>query len=454
MSRWGSDDLFYYSQVAGNLSHGLGLTFDGDTPTNGFQPLYLALLVPFGRALHNDPVLATYIVLGLVTVLSLLAAWQLVLLGEEAEVPTFGWAAAVVWLVHPKLLSVTFNGTEAALTMLVLVLALRACIWVHRDGETRAASLIFACLVLCRLDLGVFLLIVGAALARSGCSARAWFALFTPAVAVMGALLAFNLLQFGHALPDSGVAKGLHAAVLQEVGLAPPWDAFAAQVGRALGKAEGATAWSVWVPALMGGVVTLRRRVLRRGVGLLLVGGVAVVCADFVRVGGFREWYLMPLYLALVITTSAVIEALWQRGPALRVVAVALLIVWWQAAAAHPRQHMAPSYLRAAAAVRETWPAGIRIGAFNSGLYGAALGDTYQVINLDGVVNHEVLPYLRTRRLDTYLRSKRIDALLDHRGTLRFFGRFAAMPLASSGTSDIQVGTDKSAGILGIYLDY
>ena len=93
---------------------------------------------------------------------------------------------------------------------------------------------------------------------------------------------------------------------------------------------------------------------LRRGVGLLLVGGVAVVCADFVRVGGFREWYLMPLYLALVITTSAVIEALWQRGPALRVVAVALLIVWWQAAAAHPRQHMAPSYLRAAAAVRET----------------------------------------------------------------------------------------------------
>ena len=40
------DDAFYYLRIAQNLVGGRGLTFDGAAPTNGFQPLYLLMVVP------------------------------------------------------------------------------------------------------------------------------------------------------------------------------------------------------------------------------------------------------------------------------------------------------------------------------------------------------------------------------------------------------------------------
>ena len=53
-----NDDSFYYLKTALNLSKGLGSTFDGINPTNGYQPIWLLVLVglfkvsPFG----DDPV--------------------------------------------------------------------------------------------------------------------------------------------------------------------------------------------------------------------------------------------------------------------------------------------------------------------------------------------------------------------------------------------------------------
>ena len=40
------DDAFYYLRIAQNIVSGRGMTFDGAAPTNGFQPLYLLMVVP------------------------------------------------------------------------------------------------------------------------------------------------------------------------------------------------------------------------------------------------------------------------------------------------------------------------------------------------------------------------------------------------------------------------
>ena len=40
------DDSFYAFKIAQNIASGHGATFDGVHPTNGFQPLYVFLLVP------------------------------------------------------------------------------------------------------------------------------------------------------------------------------------------------------------------------------------------------------------------------------------------------------------------------------------------------------------------------------------------------------------------------
>src|SRR5687768_7036872 len=38
------DDSFYYLRIAENVANGLGPTFDGVEPTNGFHPLWMGLL--------------------------------------------------------------------------------------------------------------------------------------------------------------------------------------------------------------------------------------------------------------------------------------------------------------------------------------------------------------------------------------------------------------------------
>ena len=40
------DDSFYYLEIARNIAHGNGATFDGIHETNGFQPLFQLLIVP------------------------------------------------------------------------------------------------------------------------------------------------------------------------------------------------------------------------------------------------------------------------------------------------------------------------------------------------------------------------------------------------------------------------
>lgn len=115
LTRWGSDDLYYYTQIAGNLASGHGFTFDGLQPNNGFQPLFLFLLAPVGKWLLHDPAMSVYLVLVLVTVLTLLAAWQLFYLVQEADFSaSVGVVTSAVLVLHPKILGVTFNGTEGS----------------------------------------------------------------------------------------------------------------------------------------------------------------------------------------------------------------------------------------------------------------------------------------------------------------------------------------------------
>src|SRR3989304_7824872 len=40
------DDAYYYFKVAQNISEGLGSTFDGIIPTNGYHPLWMLICIP------------------------------------------------------------------------------------------------------------------------------------------------------------------------------------------------------------------------------------------------------------------------------------------------------------------------------------------------------------------------------------------------------------------------
>ncbi|MCX7924951.1 MAG: hypothetical protein N2554_03955, partial [Fimbriimonadales bacterium] len=47
------DDTAYFYKIAWNVVQGKGLTFDGINPTNGFQPLWLYVLLPLAWVMRD-----------------------------------------------------------------------------------------------------------------------------------------------------------------------------------------------------------------------------------------------------------------------------------------------------------------------------------------------------------------------------------------------------------------
>jgi hypothetical protein len=58
LARYGSDDMFYYTEIARHFAIGRALSFDGVHETSGVQPLWLALLAPWASLLEGRPALA------------------------------------------------------------------------------------------------------------------------------------------------------------------------------------------------------------------------------------------------------------------------------------------------------------------------------------------------------------------------------------------------------------
>lgn len=117
------DDAFYYFNTARNVTNGLGVTFDGINPTNGFHPLWMMLCIPiffFARFNLFLPFRILVITLGLLNAGSaiLLFRWITKVLSKQA-----GILAAVIWAFAPLIHSETsLSGLETGLSVFVLLL--------------------------------------------------------------------------------------------------------------------------------------------------------------------------------------------------------------------------------------------------------------------------------------------------------------------------------------------
>src|SRR5689334_5268093 len=70
-----ADGSGYYLQIARNAASGLGLTFDGIHPTNGFHPLWLAFLAGLFKAVPGSSEHLFRVAGVLVVTLFSLASW-------------------------------------------------------------------------------------------------------------------------------------------------------------------------------------------------------------------------------------------------------------------------------------------------------------------------------------------------------------------------------------------
>ena len=90
-------------------------------------------------------------------------------------------------------------------------------------------------------------------------------------------------------------------------------------------------------------------------------------------------------------------------------------VQFWQGQRTLPELTQPTSY-QAALWIRDNLPADALIGAKNSGIYQYYSGHT--VVNIDGKLNHEIVPAMEQRRLLPYLREKGITYLVDREPTM------------------------------------
>ncbi|RZS40905.1 4-amino-4-deoxy-L-arabinose transferase-like glycosyltransferase [Herbihabitans rhizosphaerae] len=213
------DDAFYYFGIARHIADGDGSTFNGLDPTNGYHPLWLAVLTPVFAVADGRAALVCVTVVS--AVLFLASARLLDRIGRLTGRPVLATAcAAPLLLLGAAGPTFWFSGMETGL----LLTATLAVAWLFartdglRDTGPRQAVLLGVLVtltVLARLD-AVFPMAVLGVLAtvtwmRQRCRRLIAWAAAVPAV-VIGTYLAVETSVFGTAFPVSGQAKALGAS--------------------------------------------------------------------------------------------------------------------------------------------------------------------------------------------------------------------------------------------------
>lgn len=463
------DDSFYYFQIAQNIANGHNVSFDGETLTNGFHPLWTALLMPI-YFFVDDRDLALH--LGL-TIGALLGAATVILTYLAIKtLTTNSWTAlagATLFAIHPRVVADSVNGMETAVAVFTLAFATWLFFRVARNRAATPAAYVWfgiasGLMVLGRTDtafvLGAFLLyLILHELTRAG--------LRSPLIAggvaslVVAPWAIWSLVTFGTVIQISGVAV---PRVERQVYLATNGDGVGTQLSRAWDVTQTRLfqdlpeyyfVLSDWpkgwllLASLVLVAVMLAFPLRRQPLGLLLVpftGVVAMLVFHAAIRWHVREWYFTPIAFLGVVCFGVVLDYFsvaasrtWERltihhpeapttspnrnqrawqlrfiqaGTLLTVVGIGGFFYGpqrtddWVLGLPH-RQNMLESALWLEANTEED----ARIGSFNAGMIGYF--SERVVVNLDGVVNEDAYQARRDGRMLEYMCGKQIDYLVD-----------------------------------------
>ncbi len=201
------DDAYFYFKTAQNISEGLGSTFDGVNPTNGYHPLWLLICIPIFALARFDVILPLRL---LVIVMGMLSAGSGVVLFRLLKRVLFepiAMLAAAYWVFNTYIHeTVTQFGLETGLlTFTVLLLLRRAQIFEDdwpKSNKQSSAVLILAVLAtavfLSRLDMIFLAGLMGIWILLRGTPLR-YFVIADALVTVTSVLVGFALrLGFPH----------------------------------------------------------------------------------------------------------------------------------------------------------------------------------------------------------------------------------------------------------------
>lgn len=468
------DDGFYYLAIARNLAAGHGATFDGLGPTNGFHPLWAALLTPLfvvKAASAFAPIRAMLILSLLVHLGAALAVRGATrrLAGESA-----GGAAGLLYAGNPLALWLAVSGMESSLVALcVALLAGEAVGWHQGGGRPGRRTVLRLGLFggLCALARTELVLLTGLVFAQvtlvgSGRPfarrLRTAALAGTVALAVLTPWLTWNLVRFGSVIQVSPQAHHLVASSLRaESGADAPGPL--ALGGRLLAIQRRSLDERLPGPGLLVDAVVLLLVLVVAGWVWSMFGSRAAradavprlqalapfgvyatgfVLAAFLVLGHFRSWYAAgPLVVAAMYAALPLRWSLPGAGVPQRLRLSSLVIVTGYALGMLALGPVLVGEIRYEAGQRNCWaeaagivaaatPPDARVAAFNCGTFGYLT--PRKVINLDCVVNNRALPWLARRQLPEFVAADNISYIIDDPAYVeRYFRLFSRRDAAA-----------------------
>jgi len=470
------DDSFYSFEIARNIAHGLGSTFDGVTPTNGYQPLYVFLLVPVYALAGGSPTLPIYLALFGSAVCNVLTGLILFRLLRAYASPRAAFFGLVLWAFGPAIVRQAVNGLETSLAMLLVAASVEYYLRVFRraPAPSRRQALTLGVLLGLAVFARVDALLLVAALGLDAVVRRRPGEMRTLAWAAGAAVLVLlpwcigSQAIFGTPLPDSGRAtrflseayaphdhpqftnasfaggpplsylmENLSRSCLQ-LGTSPVLHVFTRGLERTAQEAAlgpGATLYAVGSLLALAGLAVwwfVRRstryaRNVSKDFGFLFLYSALLVAAySFVIFGQifYSRYYYPIFFFSIVLGAMAfdVLVGLLHSRRAQRAVAVGCTVAYALVLAfmsLHRVQNGNYRFLHVVDWIAARTEPGARIGVFNSGAIGY-FSDRH-IVNLDGKVNPQALEALRTGAICDYIESQGLDYVIDHDWILHHF---------------------------------
>jgi hypothetical protein len=450
--KWIPDDSFYYFQPASIMAQGYVPSFDGVHAGNGFNALWMFLLVPVFKLKAVNPDLPVHVALGLAGALFVATGYLvyrlLSLLGVTETMSAYAGALFPLW---PSAITTAVDGEVTPVNVLCLCLLLYYYVkltWAERAPTPRAAfafGLLAGLTLLARLDNALVLTLLAAyyILRRPARKPARTVALVAGGAAVLiipwliwtysyaGTILPASAwavpMMTRVAYPDAPGLGGWLRSELHYLRAEIPTFVFYFPLKYAV--------FVVYAGALYltarGGAATRRQLVV---LATLLVFIVTLFVVNVSVRRYLRLWHLgaafavnwLFLWVGLHLAFPDRCRAWVARGAALALLAFGL------ADGAHTARH--PYYpwqheLRRGGEFARRHP-NVRFGAFNAGL--AAYYSADNVVDLDGNMNNAAYDAIRDRRLHDYIRSAGVTYIVDYERWVWRYEPFWGRPLGGS----------------------
>lgn len=500
------DDSFYCFKVAQNIASGHGSTFDGLGNTNGYQPLYVGLLVPLYWLSGGNLDLPIYLALifsAILNVLTGLILYKVLRRFTSYAAAMFGLA---LWGFGPAIVRQALNGLETALAMFFIAVTLDYYISVYRGvkrstwRQSGTLGALLALAVLARVDAFLFvaaLLVDVMVLASRRGDSRGMARTLTVFAVFLIPWFAVSQFEFGSMVPRSGeatrflseayaahdyptalTANGQDLEPLQLfihniqksvmlMGTSPVVHMFT----RGMERLAIASSWDRKATfAAIGGFLGLvflfglfiahrkavrrRRETLPSEFNFLYLYAFFMVAAYSLVVFGhiFFSRYYYPIFFFSILLGAFAFDVLLgllgdpgtRRRRLVGGLVVALYLVVLPYMSINRLQNGNYRFVKVVEWIDQHTESSQRIGVFNCGAIGYY--SSRQIVNLDGKVSPDALVALRAGQLPNYLLSAQVDYVIDHEWILQ---RFLLDKADSSKIQLVRVASSEELGVPG-----